>query len=88
MQRQAGRFLSTTTKVLQSSSSSSSSSQGSGSFKSFAEYRKFIVRKDPETLKARFKILFADDKSAKYPDTEAELKSFAQQTKKVAYNHQ
>ncbi|TID31025.1 hypothetical protein CANINC_000386 [Pichia inconspicua] len=82
MQRQTLRLLSTGAKRLQAASP-----EHSGSFKSFAEYRQFIVRKDPETLKARFKILFAADKKAKCPDSEAELKSFGEQTKKVAYNN-
>jgi hypothetical protein len=57
-----------------------------GSFKTFAEYREFIIRKDPDTLKARFNIMMSDGKPKKCPESEAENKFFGDKTKQIAYN--
>lgn len=56
-----------------------------GSFATFAEYRKFIIQKDPETMQARFRIMIKDGNAQKLPETEAEQSHFAENVKKVAY---
>lgn len=58
----------------------------SGSFKTFAEYREFIVKKDPEALKARFNIMISKGKAEACPESEAENQDFGSVVKKVAYN--
>lgn len=57
-----------------------------GSFKTFAEYREFIVQKDPEHLAARFKIMMSNGKPEQCPEAEAENHVFGDVAKKVAYN--
>lgn len=59
----------------------------SGSFKTFAEYRKFIVQKDPEALKARFNIMLSNGKAKFCPESQEENSVFGVQTKKIAYNN-
>lgn len=63
------------------------SQKNSGSFKTFAEYRKFIVQKDPETLKARFNIMMSNGKTDACPEAEEEKSIFGVQSKKIAYNN-
>lgn len=53
-------------------------------FKTFAEYRSFIVKKDPETLKLRHEILFKG-RTTPLPENERELGEFKSQVQKVAY---
>lgn len=57
-----------------------------GSFKTFAEYREFIIKKDPENIEARFKIMLSDGKPEACPEAEAENHIFGESAKKVAYN--
>ncbi|GMM46046.1 hypothetical protein DAPK24_026210 [Pichia kluyveri] len=63
-----------------------SSAINSGSFKTFAEYRTFIIKKDPEHLKTRHEIMYSDGKPESCPESEAENNSFSSEVKKVAYN--
>ena len=71
-----------TTQVL----SATASAAKHGSFKTFAEYRENIVKKDPQTLKARFNIMYSNGKPKECPETEEENGKFANDAKKVAYN--
>ncbi|GAV28251.1 hypothetical protein PMKS-001721 [Pichia membranifaciens] len=57
-----------------------------GSFKTFAEYREFIVQKDPKHLEARFRIMMSNGKPEQCPEAEAENHDFGDVAKKVAYN--
>ncbi|KAG0678853.1 hypothetical protein C6P42_000332 [Pichia californica] len=57
-----------------------------GSFKTFAEYRESIIKKDPESLQTRFKIMLTSGKPASVPETQAEQHAFSDIVKKVAYN--
>ncbi|GMM27848.1 hypothetical protein DAMA08_005640 [Martiniozyma asiatica (nom. inval.)] len=74
----------TSTRFLSRSIMRESAQKDINSFKSFAEYREFIVKKDPETLKARHEIMF-HAKHKRLPDSQAELASFKDAAKKVAY---
>lgn len=59
---------------------------GAGTFKTFAEYRANIVKKDPEIMKARKSILISDGKAEELPESKEEDNFFKVMAKEVAYN--
>lgn len=85
LSRQIARSFSTSLRVA-NKSASGVVDPVCGSFATFAEYREFIIKKDPESLKARFRIMLSDGKPESCPEAEAENHEFSDSAKKVAYN--
>lgn len=85
LSRQIARSFSTSLKIA-NKSAKEFADPVHGSFKTFAEYREFIIKKDPESLKARFRIMLSNGKPESCPEAEAENHEFSDSAKKVAYN--
>lgn len=86
-QRIAIRSFSTALRVANvAAREAAAAASKSGSFKTFAEYRQFIVKKDPEHLKTRYEIMYSNGKREQCPESEAENNTFSSEAKKVAYN--
>lgn len=84
--KQTTRLFSTALRAANKAAAKETASPVYGSFKTFAEYREFIVQKDPEHLAARVRIMISNGKPEQCPETEAENSRFADDAKKVAYN--
>lgn len=82
----AKRFLTTGGRLLNKNIVTEMKEAPYGSFRTFAEYREFIIRKDPETLEARNRIMMSNGKPESCPESEAENSNFGDNVKKVAYN--